>query len=127
MSKTRTKSKLNLTARSETRKGFTMPAIKKIKAVLRNRSKSFIIALFISAFSKLTKTDKIRMLLKIERKSPSRRTRKSKSRRKTKRRSTRRKTKRKSSKRKSSRRRGKLRKGSPAAKAAMKKARAGRK
>ena len=57
---------LGLTARSEQRKGYTMPTIKRIKTALRKKSKEFIINLFMKAFAKLTKTEKIRMLLFIE-------------------------------------------------------------
>ena len=57
---------LGLTARSEQRKRYTMPTIKRIKTALRKKSKEFIINLFMKAFAKLTKTEKIRMLLLIE-------------------------------------------------------------
>ena len=43
-----------------------MPTIKRIKTALRKKSKEFIINLFMKAFAKLTKTEKIRMLLLIE-------------------------------------------------------------
>ena len=43
-----------------------MPTIKRIKTALRKKSKEFIINLFMKAFAKLTKTEKIRMLLFIE-------------------------------------------------------------
>ena len=70
MAKKRKRSKLQrslgLTARSEQRKGYTMPTIKRIKTALRKKSKEFIINLFMKAFAKLTKTEKIRMLLFIE-------------------------------------------------------------
>ena len=70
MVKRRKKSKLaqslGLTARSEQRKGYTMPTISRIKTALRKKSKEFIINLFMKAFAKLTKTEKIRMLLLIE-------------------------------------------------------------
>ena len=58
---------LGLTARSEQRKGYTMPTIKRIKTALRKKSKEFIINLFMKAFAKLTKTEKMRMLMLIER------------------------------------------------------------
>ena len=71
MAKKRKRSKLQrslgLTARSEQRKGYTMPTIARIKTALRKKSKEFIINLFMKAFAKLTKTEKIRMLLLIER------------------------------------------------------------
>ena len=95
---------LGLTARSEQRKGYTMPTIKRIKTALRKKSKEFIINLFMKAFAKLTKTEKIRMLLFIEKGRFT-----SAIRRKTKR-----KTK---AKRKTPKRKGKLRKGSKEAKA----------
>ena len=57
---------LGISSRSEQRKGFTMPTLKRIKSVLRTRSKTFIINLFMMAFSKLSKTQKISMLMKIE-------------------------------------------------------------
>ena len=97
---------LGLTARSEQRKGYTMPTIKRIKTALRKKSKEFIINLFMKAFAKLTKTEKIRMLLLIEKGRIT----------STIRRKTKRKTKRKA-KRKTPKRKGKLRKGSKEAKA----------
>ena len=91
---------LNLTARSETRKGFTMPKISSIKSALRKRSKTFLISLIMSMFSKLSKTQKISVLIKIDRRSIGKIIRKRKAikrkRRSTKRKSTKRKTKRKS-------------------------------
>ena len=42
-------------AGSELRKGFTMPTIKKIKSVLRTRSKTFLINLIISMMSGMSK------------------------------------------------------------------------
>ena len=101
---------LGLTARSEQRKGYTMPTIKRIKTALRKKSKEFIINLFMKAFAKLTKTEKIRMLLFIEKGRIT----------STIRRKTRRKTK---AKRKTPKRKGKLRKGSKEAKAYMAKIR----
>ena len=104
---------LNLTAKSETRRGFTMPTFAKIKSALRLRSKTFLISLIISMLSKLSKTQKISVLIKIDRKSIGRRLRR-KTRRKTAKRRTRRKTaksktRRKSSRRKTSKRRTKVR------------------
>ena len=64
--RSRLKQSLGLTARSEQRKGYTMPSIKTIKTALRKKSKEFIINLFMKAFAKLTKTQKIGMLLLIE-------------------------------------------------------------
>ena len=116
MAKKRKRSKLQrslgLTARSEQRKGYTMPTIKRIKTALRKKSKEFIINLFMKAFAKLTKTEKIRMLLFIEKGRFT-----SAIRRKTKR-----KTKRKA-KRKTTKRKARFRKGSKEAKAYMAKIR----
>ena len=53
-------------ARSEMKKGFTMPTIKKIKSVLRSRSKTFLVNLIVSMMSGMTKTAKIKVLIKIE-------------------------------------------------------------
>lgn len=69
---------LGITSRSEQRKGYTMPTQKRIKTALRSRSKSFIINLFMMAFAKLTKTEKISMLLKIQTGKISRAVRKTK-------------------------------------------------
>tara|TARA_R100001086_G_scaffold242167_1_gene169630 strand:- start:218 stop:580 length:363 start_codon:yes stop_codon:yes gene_type:complete len=63
-------------ARSEMKKGFTMPTVKKIKAVLRTRSKTFLINLIMVMFSKMTKTAKISFLMKIDRRSVKRKARK---------------------------------------------------
>ena len=103
---------LGLTARSEQRKGYTMPTIKRIKTALRKKSKEFIINLFMKDFAKLTKTEKIRMLLLIEKGRIT----------STIRRKTRRKTKRKT-KRKTTKRKARFRKGSKKAKAYMAKIR----
>ena len=102
---------LNLTARSETRKGFTMPTLKKVKSALRLRSKTFLISLIISMLSKLSKTQKISVLIRIDRKSIGRRIKRKRkaTRRKTAKRTTKRKTRRKSSKRKTSKRRTRVR------------------
>ena len=100
-----------ITASSELRKGFAVPAKARILSALRGRSKSFIMSCFWFLFVKATKTDKIKVLMKIDgRKSIKRRKtrRKSKTRRKTRRRSKtrkRRKTRRKSSKRRSAKQR----------------------
>ena len=53
-------------AGSELRKGFTMPTIKKIKSVLRSRSKTFLVNLIISMMAGMSKTAKIKILIKIE-------------------------------------------------------------
>ena len=101
---------LGLTARSEQRKGYTMPTIARIKTALRKKSKEFIINLFMKAFAKLTKTEKIRMLLFIEKGRFTSAIR----------RKTRRKTK---AKRKAPKRKARFRKGSKEAKAYMAKIR----
>ena len=114
MAKKRKRSKLQrslgLTARSEQRKGYTMPTIARIKTALRKKSKEFIINLFMKAFAKLTKTEKIRMLLFIEKGRFTSAIR----------RKTRRKTK---AKRKAPKRKARFRKGSKEAKAYMAKIR----
>ena len=55
------------TAGSEMRKGFTMPTVKKIKSVLRTRSKTFLINLIMSMMIGMSKTAKIKVLIKIDR------------------------------------------------------------
>ena len=80
----RSKSKTLFSARSETRSGYTIPTIKKIKSVLRTRSKTFLIACIMSLFSKLPKTQKIKFLMKIDRKSPTPKKKKAKKRTKAK-------------------------------------------
>ena len=122
MAKRRTKSRtLNLTAKSEQRKGFTMPTIKKIKSALIQRSKTFLVSLIMSMFSKLSKTAKISMLMRIDRKSIGKK-------RKTRRKSStkRRKTTRKS-KAKNGRKKPRTAKQKAASKRNIKKARAARK
>ena len=116
-----------LSAASELRKGFTLPNHAKIKTALRNKSKEFIIRLFLSAYSMLPKSKKLKLLVKIERGITKRvRRRRSKSRRraKTRRRKTRRKARRRRTRtRKRARKAGRKRKkaqfvkGSAAAKA----------
>ena len=118
---------LGISSRSEQRKGFTMPTLKRIKSVLRTRSKTFIINLFMMAFSKLSKTQKISMLMKIESGKISKAVRKAK--RKTKKlKSKTKKTKNKTKKTKNKQRgfQGKP-KGSKAEKRAIAKARKNRK
>ena len=83
------RSRLRLTARSELRKGFSMPTHTKIVTALRNKSKAFVIKLFLSAFSLLSKTQKIGMLIKIERGLGKRIKRRIKRRSRTRRRRTR--------------------------------------
>ena len=73
--KSRTKQKL-FSASSEIRKGYTIPTQKKIKSVLRTRSKTFLINLIMGMFSKLSKTAKISFLIKIDRRQVKRKARK---------------------------------------------------
>ena len=54
MAKSRTKTKQKLfSAGSELRKGYTMPTLKKIKTVLRSRSKTFLVNLEMPKLSEL--------------------------------------------------------------------------
>ena len=127
--KTRSRQKL-FSANSEMRKGFTMPTIKKIKSVLRTRSKTFLIDCIMSMFSTMSKTAKIKFLIKIDKRQVKR---KAKKRRKAK--STRKGMKRVTARRayepKNGRKRGKgfqgKPKGSKAEKTAIKKAQRARK
>ena len=73
--KSRTKTKL-FSAGSEMRKGYTMPTIKKIKSVLRSRSKTFLINCIMSMFSKLSKPAKIKFLMKIDKRQVKRKAKK---------------------------------------------------
>ena len=113
--KSRTKQKL-FSAGSELRKGYTMPTIKKIKSVLRTRSKTFLINCIMSMFSTMSKSAKIKFLIKIDKRQVKRKARKVK-------RSTRkgqvRKTARRAYKKKATKGRKKAR--SPAQKAATRK------
>ena len=74
------------------RKGFTMPTIKKIKSVLMKKSKTFLVNLIITMMSGMSKTAKIKILVKIEKgkivKRAIKRRRKAKSTRKGMRRKT---------------------------------------
>lgn len=54
---------------SRLKSGFKIPTIKKIKSALRSKSKGFLINLIISIFSSSTRTEKIKMLVKIDNKS----------------------------------------------------------
>ena len=65
MARQKSRTKL-FSARSEMRKGFTMPTIKKIKSVLMKRSKTFLVNLIITMMAKKSKTEKIKILIKIE-------------------------------------------------------------
>jgi len=73
--KSRTKQKL-FSAGSELRKGYTMPTIKKIKSVLRTRSKTFLIDCIMSMFSTMSKSAKIKFLIKIDKRQVKRKARK---------------------------------------------------
>ena len=53
-------------AGSEMRKGFTMPTVKKIRSVLMSKSKTFLVSLIITMMAKKSKTEKIKILIKIE-------------------------------------------------------------
>ena len=65
MARQKTRTKL-FSAGSEMRKGFTMPTIKKIKSVLMKKSKTFLVNLIITMMAKKSKTEKIKILIKIE-------------------------------------------------------------
>lgn len=99
-----------LSSASELRRGFTIPSVKRIKTALRKKSKLFLIQLVVSMFSKLTKTEKIRMLIRID----GRKGRKTTKRRTKRRRATRRraKTRRRKAKRRTRRARTKRSKAS---------------
>ena len=73
--KSRTKQKL-FSAGNELRKGYTMPTIKKIKSVLRTRSKTFLIDCIMSMFSTMSKSAKIKFLIKIDKRQVKRKARK---------------------------------------------------
>jgi len=73
--KSRTKQRL-FSAGSELRKGYTMPTIKKIKSVLRTRSKTFLINCIMSMFSTMSKSAKIKFLIKIDKRQVKRKARK---------------------------------------------------
>ena len=118
-------------AGSEMRKGFTMPTIKKIKSVLMKKSKTFLVNLIITMMAGMSKTAKIKILVKIEKgkivKRAIKRRRKAKSTRK----GQVRKTARRAYKKSKNGRRGKgfqgKPKGSTAEKRAIKKAQKARK
>ena len=64
---TRQKSRPKLfSASSEMKKGFTMPTVKKIKSVLMKKSKTFLVNLIITMMAKKSKSEKIKILIKIE-------------------------------------------------------------
>ncbi len=95
------RTKLGLTARSEQRRGFTMPTQKRIRSALNKISKRRLVDLVLFAFSMLPKTAKIKILLRVER-APKKSTKRKGSKRKAPKR--RKSTKRKAPKRKSSKR-----------------------
>ena len=67
MKKSRTKTKQKLfSAGSEIRKGYTMPTLKKIKSVLMSRSKTFLVNLVLGMMVGMSKSAKIKVLVKIE-------------------------------------------------------------
>ena len=122
MKKSKTRQKL-FSANSEMKKGFTMPTIKKIKSVLMSRSKTFLVNLILSMMVGMSKTAKIKVLIKIEKGTMIKR--------KGKKRTAKRKVvKRMSTKRKATKTRGKgfqgKKKGSKAEKMAIAKARRAR-
>ena len=123
MKKSKTRQKL-FSANSEIRKGFTMPTVKKIKSVLMSRSKTFLVNLILSMMVGMSKTAKIKVLIKIEKGTMIKR--------KGKKRTAKRKVvKRMSTKRKATKTRGKgfqgKKKGSKAEKMAIAKAQRARK
>ena len=65
MKKSKTRQKL-FSANSELKKGFTMPTVKKIKSVLMSRSKTFLVNLILAMMVGMSKTAKIKVLIKIE-------------------------------------------------------------
>ena len=110
------------------KKGFTIPTVKKIKSVLMSRSKTFLVNLILAMMVGMSKTAKIKVLIKIEKGTIAKRVAK----RKAKKRTTRRKVvKRMSTKRKATKTRGKgfqgKKKGSKAEKMAIAKAQRARK
>ena len=123
--KSKTRQKL-FSAGSEMRKGFTMPTIKKIKSVLMSRSKTFLVNLILAMRVGMSKTAKIKVLIKIEKGTIAKRVAK----RKAKKRTTKRKASAKPPKRKATKTRGKgfqgKKKGSKAEKMAIAKARRAR-
>ena len=115
--KSRTKQKL-FSAGSEMRKGYTMPTIKRIKSVLMSKSKTFLVTLVMSMFSKLSKSAKIKVLIKIEKGAIAKKgKRKAKSTRKGQVRKTARRAYKKPNGRRNAPKGKRMKKGSPAAKA----------
>ena len=62
----KSKTKQLFSAGSEVRKGFTMPTMKKIKSVLMSRSKTFLVNLVLGMMVGMSKSAKIKVLIKIE-------------------------------------------------------------
>ena len=85
--KTRTRQML-FSASSEMRKGFTMPTVKKIKSVLMSRSKTFLVNLILAMMVGMSKTAKIKVLIKIEKGPIAKRVAKRKAKKKTAKRKT---------------------------------------
>jgi hypothetical protein len=114
--KSRTKQTL-FSSGSELRKGYTMPTIKKIKSVLRTRSKTFLVNLVISMFSKMSRSAKIKILIKIEKGTITRAVKRKVKRKSTKKGGVRKTARRAYKKSSNGRKKGKMRKGSKEAKA----------
>ena len=89
MARSRTRTRL----KTRHKTGFKLPTQAKIKTLLRKRSKVFLIGCIMWLFGKISKGDKIRLLIKIEK---GRIRRVSKHRKSKTRKATRRKTRRKS-------------------------------
>ena len=68
----KSKTKQLFSAGSEVRKGFTMPTMKKIKSVLMSRSKTFLVNLVLGMMVGMSKSAKIKVLVKIEKGTISR-------------------------------------------------------
>ena len=77
------RSKLGLTARSEQRKGFSMPTLKRIRTALNTISKRRLVDLVIFLFGQVPKTVKIKVLMRIERAPKKSKKRKSKTKKKS--------------------------------------------
>tara|TARA_R110000824_G_scaffold65565_1_gene170671 strand:- start:38 stop:424 length:387 start_codon:yes stop_codon:yes gene_type:complete len=123
LSRQKTRTKL-FSAGSEMRKGFTMPTIKKIRSVLMSRSKTFLVNLIITMMAKKSKTEKIKILIKIEKGKIVRKVKRRKKAKSTKKGMVRKTARKAYKKPKNGRKKGKLKKGSAAAKRKMAKVRA---
>ena len=124
MSRQKTRTKNLFSAGSEMRKGFTMPTIKKIRSVLMSRSKTFLVNLIITMMAKKSKTEKIKILIKIEKGKIVRKVKRRKKAKSTKKGMVRKTARKAYKKSKNGRKKGKLKKGSAAAKRKMAKVRA---